>query len=627
MIRLKYVAVLCITTITLLNSCKSEPKIVEPEAPPNIVWIVSEDNSKHYLKLFDENGAETPNIERLATNGLIYTHAFSNAPVCSSARSTLISGCYGPRIGTNFHRKMQIVPMPKDVEMFPYYLRKAGYYTSNNAKEDYNIIKSDSVWNDSSKKASWKNRLEGQPFFHVVNFGSTHEYNLHFTEEDVKKGTNTNQDSVFVQPNHPQTDLFKYTVARYHDKIKGMDKQVGQVIDELEKEGLLDNTFIFYYGDHGGVLPGSKGYINEMGLHVPLIVHVPSKYEHLAPQTPASKVDGFVSFIDFGPTVLNLAGAEIPEGIDGKPFLGKNVSKEDISERDETFGYADRFDEKYDMVRSLRKGKFKYERNYQTFNYDGLMNNYRYKQLGYLEWKQLFLEGKLNEIQSQFFLPKDAEYLYDVEADPYQTKNLANNTEYAETLKSLRENMNCRVKGMPDLSFYPEFHLINNAFENPVAFGQAHKAAISKYVDISNYILEDFASVKTKIENSLNSNDPWERYWALITCSNFGEEANVFNVKVKDISKNDEELINRVRAAEYLGLIQVENPVEVMTNALYSSEDGAEASLILNSIVLMNDHPYKYKFNIDRSKIKPELFEERNVEWRILYLEGKTPLK
>ncbi|GAB1857187.1 sulfatase [Flavobacteriaceae bacterium MHTCC 0001] len=619
---LKYFKLLVILLLPVINVCNSKPKS-EPEIPPNIVWITSEDNSVHYMSLFNEHGADTPNIERLTKNGLIYTHAFSNAPVCSAARSTLISGSFGPRLGTHYHRKMQIVPLPQSLKMFPYYLKKAGYHTTNNAKEDYNIIKSDSVWDMSSKKATWKSRAKGQPFFHVVNFNTTHESRLHFKEDDIKKETTTNIDSVFVQPSHPQTPLFKYTVARYHDKIGEMDKQVGKVIDELEKDGLLENTFIFYYGDHGGVLPGSKGYVNEMGLHVPLVVHIPQKYAYLVDEKPGTTVDGFVSFIDFGPTVLNLAGVEVPKQMDGKPFLGKGVTAESVSKRDETFGYADRFDEKYDMVRSLRKGKYKYERNYQTFNHDGLMNNYRYKQLGYQEWKRLFDDGKLNKVQSQFFLPKDAEYLYDVEADPYQTKNLAKNPEYIDILEGLRNNLTKRVKDMPDLSFYPEFHLINKAFDNPVAFGQSHKNDIAKYIDIANFILEDFESVKPKIESSLNSTDPWERYWAIITCSNFSESAKPFIDKVKTISEEDTELINRVRAAEFLGLIKVENPVNVMTNALYNSRDVTEAVLILNSMALMHDTPHNYNFNIESDKLDPEILKMFHVENRLKYLGKK----
>ncbi|MDG2279817.1 MAG: sulfatase, partial [Flavicella sp.] len=410
--------------------CAVNSLIVTAQKTPNIVWIVSEDNSKHYMKLFDDNGVETPSIENLANQGVIFTHAFSNAAVCSAARSTLIASSYGPRLATHYHRRMAKVEMPEGVEMFPAYLRKAGYYTTNCAKEDYNIIKEDNVWDASSKKASWRNRKEGQPFFHVFNIGTTHESRMHFSREDMKAGTKNDQKNVFVQPNHPQTGLFKYSNARYHDKIQEMDAEVGAVVAELEKDGLLDDTFIFYYGDHGGVLPGSKGYINEMGVHVPLVVYIPDNYKDLVSVKAKTKEEAFVSFVDFGATVLNLAGIKTPKGMDGIPFLGKGVSAKDLSKRDETFSYADRFDEKYDMVRAVRKGNFKYTRNYQPFNFNGLMNNYRYKQLGYQQWSNFYNAGKLNDIQAQFYEPKQVEELYDVEKDPFETNNLAQLPEY-----------------------------------------------------------------------------------------------------------------------------------------------------------------------------------------------------
>lgn len=617
----RFVLIFYAIVLQLFYSCNSK---TEPITPPNIIWITSEDNSKHYMDLFDEHGASTPNIEKLADNGVLYTHAFSNAAVCSAARSTLISASYGPRLATHYHRKLEQVPMPNGIKMFPYYLKKAGYHTTNNAKEDYNIITSDSVWDDSSNKASWRDRKEGQPFFHVFNIGTTHEGKLHFTEDDMKKGTITNTDSMFVQPNHPQTDLFKYTNAFYHDKIMEMDAQVGDVVEQLKKDGVLENTFIFYYGDHGGVLPGSKGYINEMGVHVPLIVYIPPKYQDLVNEKPGTKTNGFVSFIDFGPTVLKLAGAEIPKGIDGKPFLGKDISRKEVASRNETFSYADRFDEKYDMVRAVRKGKYKYERNYQPFNYDGLMNQYRYRQLGYQEWKALYENGKLNEIQSQFFQTKQPEALYDVEADPYETHNLAGQEAYKQKLLELRENLNTRVRDMPDLSFYPEFYLINNAFDNPVAFGKKHKSDIAKYIDTANLSLNDFENVKNNIEESLKSKDPWIRYWALIACSSFGHEASSLKKLIKTIAATDSEKINKVRAAEYLGLVGLQNPVTIMTDALYSSNDGAEALLILNSMVLMkDDFQHAYTFHIDSEKLNKNVGTDTQVIRRIEYFNTK----
>lgn len=607
---------LCLLISIFVGSCEEKQA-----KQPNIVWITSEDNSTHYMRLFNENGIETPNIDRLASQGLIYTHAFSNTAVCSAARSTLISGCYGPRLATHYHRRQQKVAMPDAVEMFPAYLRKAGYYTTNNSKEDYNIFKADNVWDESSKKASWHNRADGQPFFHVYNTTISHESKLHFSQQKMTSSkTITDPATVFVQPNHPNTELFKYTNAYYRDRIVAMDKQVGKVIQQLKDDGLFESTFIFYYGDHGGVLPGSKGYLYETGLHVPLVVHIPEKYQHLVDDKGGSKVEGFVSFVDFGPTVLSLAGVEIPKGMDGRPFLGKNVTNEEVNVRDETYSYADRFDEKYDMVRALRKGKYKYIRSYQPFNYDGLMNEYRYKQLAYQEWLDLYKKGKLNTTQSFFFEPRKSEMLFDVEADPYETNDLSTDAGHAEVLKAMRENLNGKEIQMPDLSFYPEHFLINNAFDNPVQFGQKHIADIHAYMDVADLALSEFSNVKADIAASLSSEDPWLRYWGIIVCSTFGEQAAEFVPIAKEISQSDSEFINKVRAAEFMGLIKAANPREVMTQALYDSQDETEVLLILNSIVLMHDMHHNYAFNIDPEKISERIRTAGQVSRRLRYL-------
>ncbi|WP_343329123.1 sulfatase [Polaribacter staleyi] len=607
--------------VILFFSCKAE---VVKLPPPNIVWLVSEDNSMHYLKMFNKNGVKTPNIESLANQGLVYTHAFSNAAVCSAARSTIISGAYGPRLGAHYHRKVEKVTMPLGAKMFPAYLKEAGYYTSNNSKEDYNIIKTNDVWDDSSKKASWRNREDGQPFFHVYNSGITHEGAVHFNQKTFEnKKTKTSLESFKVQPNHPNTKLFKYTNALYRDKMIKMDTRMGEVIHQLKEDGLYSSTFIFYYGDHGGVLPGSKGYLYETGLHVPMVVHVPEKYKHLVNNKLGEKVEGFVSFVDLAPTVLNLAGIEIPKEFDGKPFLGENVTAEEINKRNETFSYADRFDEKYDMVRAVRKGKYKYIRNYQPFNYDGLMNAYRYKQLAYKEWAALFKEGKLNAVQSQFFKSKKVEMLFDVEKDPFETNNLAENKDFQQVVLELRNNLNNRLLKMPDLSFYPEHFLIKNAFKNPVKFGQEHQEAISRYIKIANLSLSNFNDVKQKIEEALNSNDAWERYWAVIVCSSFGEEANEFTLKIKEIAKNDAEAINKVRALEYLGLFNKENTLGKIAQVLYKSDNVGEALLILNTMVLLTDNDFGYSENYNFQLLSKKVTNNQDVKNRIKYLANK----
>ncbi|WP_282080475.1 sulfatase family protein [Aquimarina algiphila] len=621
---IKYIqelSIISILTIILLapaSSCSQDKNRIEK---PNIVWITSEDNSKHYLKMFDDNGISTPNIESLAEHGIVFHRAFSNAPVCSVARSAIISGIYGPKIAAQYHRKIATVPMPDSILMFPAYLREAGYYTTNNSKEDYNIIKGDSVWDESSRKASWRNRSEGQPFFHVFNIHNTHEGELHFTKKEMESNpTKTDENSFKIQPNHPDTKTFRYSNALYRDKIQEMDAKVGEVINELKKDDLLENTFIFYFGDHGGILPGSKGYLYETGLHVPLVIHVPKKYEHLGNVKKRSMIKGMVSFIDLAPTVLNLAGAQIPEGLDGKAFLGENIDLEEVDTRDETFSYADRFDEKYDQIRAIRKGKFKYIRNYQPFNYDGIMNNYRYKQLAYQEWQSLYEEGKLNDIQSAFFKDREPEMLFDIESDPFETKNLIDDPKYHDISNDMRQRLNKWVKQMPDLSFFPEHFLIENAIDNPVEYGRLHIDQIHKYIDISNLCLSKFKNVKQQVITSLTSEDPWERYWGLITCSNFREDAKSLESIIQAIAHNDPENLNRVRAAEYLGITKREDPSAIMTTALYNSKKPAEALLILNSIVLMQSNKYSYKFELQLNNISANLIKNRDIKSRLEFL-------
>jgi arylsulfatase A-like enzyme len=385
---------------------------------PNIVWLISEDNSVHYLKMYSQVGTDTPHIARLAQHGLQFQHAFSNAPVCSVARTTLITGCYGPRIGTQFHRRAISVPMPNGLKMFPAYLRDGGYYTTNNQKKDYNASETRTTWDESSAKASWNSRASKQPFFHMQSFATTHESTLHFDRESCEKNkTDTDPNKVFIPPYHPDTPLFRYTVAKYHDNIRKVDQQIGEIVDQLSRDGVLEDTFIFYFGDHGGVLPRGKGYAYESGLHIPLVVRIPDNFKHLSAYSVGAKPNGFVQFVDMGATVLNLAGVKVPDDIDGRPFLGTNTNVSEVESRDVSFGYADRFDEKCDLVRTLRKGKYEYVRSYQPFNFDGLHNNYRYIMLAYREWRDLYHKGKLDEVQSQFFRARPAESLFDIELD------------------------------------------------------------------------------------------------------------------------------------------------------------------------------------------------------------------
>ena len=579
-----------------ISSCNDELNL-----KPNILWLVSEDNSLHYMNLYTEGGAEMPNISSLASTGVVFENAFSNAPVCSVARSTIITGVYAPRIGTQYHRRMSLVKLPNDVKPLPVYLKEAGYYTTNNSKEDYNFIKDGAIWDESSGKASYKNRKKEQPFFHVQNFHNTHEGQLHFDKEHLENALKTNNlDSIKPFPYHPDTPTFRYTQSLYHSHHKDVDNEIGKFLKKLENEGLLENTIIFYYADHGGVLPRSKGYIFESGLNVPLVVRIPEKFKKLSPFKAGTRTSSFVEFVDLVPTVLSLAGIEIPKSVDGKPFLGKKIKRFELENQNTTFGYADRFDEKYDLVRSIRVGKYKYIRNYQPFNIDGLYNFYRYKMLAYIEWYNLFIDGKLNEVQSQFFRPRKPEGLYNINEDPHETNNLVNDISYNETLLDLRSKLKDHLISINDLSFLPEPHLLENGLNDIVGYSEKNKDLIKKLIEISDLQLYDYNEVSSQIKDALTDNNPWVRYWGLIVCSTFGNQALENKDKISFIFENDPENLVRMRAAEFLILNNFDISDSKINSLLKNSNFEAETNLMLNTLANIKTIKPSYKLNLKK---------------------------
>ena len=602
--------ILALVFLSIFISCETSKN-----EKPNIVWLVSEDNSIHYMNLYTDGGAEMPNISSLAKKGVVFDNAFSNAPVCSVARSTIITGAFAPRIGTQYHRKASPVNLPENIKPLPIYLKKAGYYTTNNAKEDYNFVKENNIWDESSKTATYKNRKKGQPFFHVQNFHTTHEGQLHFNENELTEALKLyDLDSIKPFPYHPDTPTYRYTQFLLHKHHKKVDDQMGEFIKNLEREGLIENTIIFYYADHGGVLPRSKGYLYESGLHVPLVVYIPKKWEKLSPFNSGSRTSAFVDFVDLVPTVLSLAGIEVPTGIDGTPFLGEKIKKEEIEKQDISFGYADRFDEKYDLVRSVRKGKFKYIRNFQPFNVDGLYNFYRFKMLAYKEWLNLFHEGKLNEIQSQFFLPRPAEALFDLENDPHETKNLAGIEEYKTTLANLREILNDHIISQTDLSFLPEPYFLENGKENPIDFGKKNKKRIKKLIDVANLSLLPYETASLKISDALENTDPWVKYWGLIVCSSFGLKAKEHLNKINSLFENlKEENLVRIRALEYLLLNNLKFDQIKMLDLIKTPKDSIEGNLMLNTLALYKTQNPNFKLKLNKSVFPNNWFEKENA--------------
>ncbi len=606
--------------LLLLASCTS---IVEDSRKPNIVWLVSEDNSLHYLDHFHAGGAKTPNIEKLANSGITFTNAYSNSPVCSVARTTLATGMYAPRIGAQYHRAYKKVDLPENAKLIHEYLKDAGYYVTNKSKTDYNVeLGGRKTWHASSKNASWRNRLQSdQPFFHMETLFLSHESSLHFDQDFVTSQLeNLALDNIKVPDYLPNTELVKFTQAYYQQRIQEVDSAVGEIVNALEQDGLLEDTFIFYFSDHGGVLPRGKGYLYESGVHIPLVVRVPKKFRHLVAAESAIQVDGTVEFVDFGPTLLKLAGIDLPDHFDGEPFLGKGISLEEVNSRQESFQYADRFDEKIDMVRAYKKGRFHYIRSFQPYYPNGMHGNYRYKMLAYQQWRELNNNNELTPEQQQFFQQKPVESLFDTETDPHELVNLADNPDYQSVLLEMRQLLIEQMKSLPDVGFYPESYLFEYAMPAVSQFAVGHEGRIAELIDISNLIFQPYAEARVSLNELLTKGNPIEQYWALIVASSFGDEArDLMPIAARLVFANSE--VVRIRAAEFLGIMGSMNPQPTLMHIVNNTSNPVVATEALNVMVFFADKADgAYPVNV--SAIKPAV-DGKGIAARLTYLKQR----
>lgn len=430
-------------------SCTSE---TTKPTPPNILWLSCEDISP-LLACYGDSTAHTPNIDKLASESMVFTNAFATVGVCAPARSSIITGMYPVSIGTmhmrtgkdifgweqrdyeggpiGFDVNGDTIPLysavvPDYVRCFTEYLRAAGYYCTNNAKTDYQFAAPVTAWDENSRNAHWKNTPEGMPFFSVFNHSVTHESQVWARKND---SLTVNPENVPLPDYFPDNNIVRTDVARLYSNIELLDKEIGAKLKALENAGLLDNTIVFFYSDHGGPLPRGKREHYDSGLKVPFMVRFPNA-QH------AGRNDELISFVDLAPTVLSLAGVEIPAYLQGQAFLGNAKAEK---ERDYVFGSGDRFDEFTDRNRSVRDDRFMYVRNYFT-------DKPRYKDVGYRknmdmmnEMLRLFTNDSLNEKQSIWFeKSKPEEELYDCINDPYQLNNLVEDGNYTEKLNELK---------------------------------------------------------------------------------------------------------------------------------------------------------------------------------------------
>lgn len=452
---------------------------------PNILWVTSEDNGPQ-LGCYGDAFADTPNIDALAAKGMIYKNCWSNAPVCAPARTTLISGLYPTSLGAQ-HMRSQ-VGLPPVAKLYPQYFRELGYYCTNNSKEDYNLDTPKDLWNDSSNQAHWRNRQAGQPFFAVFNFTISHESKLRTRPHRAVH----NADEVTVPAYHPDTPEVRQDWAQYYDRVSEMDQQVGQILSQLDEDGLADETIVFYYGDHGSGMPRGKRWLYQSGLHVPLIVHVPSRFADLVQNQyeAGGESNRLVSFVDLMPTVLSLAGKEPPEYLHGKAFLGPFATQDP----DYIYGFRDRMDERYDMSRAVRDERYMYIRNFYPQRPQGAYLDYMFQTPTTQVWKRMFDANQLNDAQRAFWLPKPSEELFDLQEDPYQIKNLADSPKHADVLSRMRNATREWMEEVKDLGFLPEGEMLERAGDaSPYELGHS-----PEYPMQDLYTVADLASRTTQ---------------------------------------------------------------------------------------------------------------------------------
>ncbi len=417
------------------------------EKRPNILWLVNEDHGPH-VGCYGDTYATTPTFDALAAKGLRYKRCWSNAPVCAPARTTLICGMYANSTGGEHMRSS--VPFPAGKKAYPQLLRDAGYYCTNNAKEDYNFTFTEKIWNESSKNGHWKNRPEGAPFMAVFNSEKSHESKIRARPHKAVHDPAT----VRVPAYHPDTPEVRRDWAQYYDAVTAADADSGARLQEIEDAGLTEDTIVFYYGDHGSGMPGSKRWPLNRGLHVPLIVYIPEKFADLRP--PEYQAGGvserLVSFVDFAPTLCSLAGVQPPDWLQGHAFLGKFVAQPQTF----LFGFRGRMDERVDCVRSVTDGRYTYVRNFRPDKIYGQHIDFMWQTPTTVVWERMFREGKLDEAQAHFWKTKPAEELYDLESDPDEVRNLAAIPEHRAALEKFRVALRENETRIRDVGLLPE---------------------------------------------------------------------------------------------------------------------------------------------------------------------------
>ena len=501
------------------------PAFLFGQRSPNILWITIEDTSPQFIGCYGNEDARTPVIDQLAAEGVRFTNAFSTGTVCSPSRSTIITGARTFAMGTGNHRSS--FPIPDFIKGFPYYMQQEGYYVTNNSKTDYNVAEAktfiEEAWHESSNKAGWWNRKAGQPFFSVFNFAEshqsrtmTHAYDWYLEQvlEQIPEEDRIEEDAFVMPPFYKDTPAMRKQFARVYNSITLTDNRIGALLDRLERDKLRDSTIIFFYADHGEGMPRGKTNGINYGYRVPFIIWFPEMYKHLSPWGTAGVVSKeLITFEDLAPTLIQLAGATIPEHLEGRVLMGDQRS----APLDHLVLSSDRADNGIDMVRTITDGRYVYSRNFMPF-----IPQMRY--IRYMEISDILnvmradrAAGQLNDLQTSIFEARPSEYLFDIETDQWETKNLVGDPQHQTVLQRMRKQLDRSVLKRRDVHFLPEYELAQLArVETPYLYRldkrQYPLGKIYKAAQLSGE--KDQKALKRQIK-LLKSTNKILRYWAI----------------------------------------------------------------------------------------------------------------
>ena len=629
----KKMQLLILLITVVLISCDNRTANLQP----NILWITCEDLSP-ILGCYGDRVANTPNIDLFAQNAVRFTNAYASAPICTPARSSLITGVYASSMGT--HHLRGVVPKSDKIKCFTEFLREKGYYCTNNVKEDYNFITPEEAWDESSDSAHWRNRKPEQPFFSVFNFMVTHQSQTRYGIEKLNEINSTldekdriNPDDVEIPPYYPDTPIVRNNIASLYTQVHIMDKKFQEIINQLEEDGLRENTIIFFYSDHGTGLPRGKGYLHDTGIKVPLIIEFPEKYKHYSPAKAGAFSDELVNFIDFPPTVLSLTGIDPPKHMQGNPFLGQY--KKDSN--DYVVSIRDRRDEVLMFSRSIRTDKYHYIRNFLPHR-PRMQRNF-YSEITPIRQELRRLDN-LGLLQSnEDWLMEDSvpvDELYDTETDPHELNNLAQEAEHLEIMELLKRNLFSWMVETKDLGLVPEYEMIEKSK------GGAPYDTFSGNFDPKPILdlVDKIGRGKQHIDSfnfALQSSNPVYRYWGATGLAALGQNA-VESKELLQSTLNDPVPYVRFAASEAICNIGYPRQgVEILSkgldsesvvNQLHASQIlmavGKNAAFALPKMKIAIDNLYKIGADESQSYDKHRAWYTReNLEYLVSYLNGK----